>query len=1246
MGSRLERIVGVLLVLVLAAVCGWPAAAQDARRNGRDDRQDATKSDAPGGRGDGSLRGDEKETKPEAGELELTAAERERLLRNRERDYAPRPTIEKYDPALEMLLDEIEDEPLQPLFGQGVFRQAIIDRAVREMAGPRPVSTPPPSYRVLPGDRFTITFWNALVAPRTVETEVLADGTVAFDPIGAVQVSGLTASEFESLLTRLIRLKGPREATVQLSFTALHAIRVGVTGEVRRLSTSVVLTGYATLFDALAAAGGPSAYASLRHIRLYRNGQAQEIDLYKTLLEGDPSGDISLRDGDRVHVPVAKLLVTVDGEVARSRRYEMTEDRTVAKALELAGSLQQAGSKIQIHRFAEDGVDHVWDFSALEVTNGKADLKPIEPLQSGDRVLVLEASAQPRVLELQGAVGRPGEYGFQPGMTLAQAVGLAQGVLAKGHAPIGTIRRSSPSGEVESLNFQISELLAGGPAAQMLVQVGDVIDIPLLESRPPIKVVVSGSVNEPGQYDLEAAYTVSDLLREAGGLAPGAALEARLLSTASGTAEETRIDLRAVGGGGEPTPNATLANGDRLVVPSLREIGAAGEVRVDGFVRSPGRFSLVDGMRLGDLLRQAGGLLPRAARRGKLVRVVPGTGDTTVRYVDFERALTGDEDENPLLQEEDQVVVDSAAEILQPVPPQVSIRGPVSNPGTYNRFVGMRVSDLLREAGGLHREADRVRATVVRKTDTGRVERLAFSPDRAMAGDQAQDLVLQNGDSIELEPWLEQRQGTRLVQISGAVYQPGNYTLTERMTLEELLYLAGGTTPDAYLARAILYRRAPLGRTRQVAFDLSLRPLNMPLEEGDMLRVFTTTEAVYQEPTVEVKGEVRREGNYERTEGMRLSDVIFVAGGLLREVEHMSCEVARPRSTQTVLLHPDLAAAMAGDEAQDLIIEDGDKVYLRTDGEYQHGAREVLVRGMIERPGFYPLASERGESLRELIVDRAGGLQADAFTEGAILLRRIDEIVHPEAARYVNEIYDTVRRKKRRDDYALAASKAGTGFDADRLLAGERLLPTELVQSDLAVVLGDRSASSLQRDLDVLSDRNRLADELLQTGSGSSGTQSTVGPRGVTTAETPESLRPYVRVSIDLQQVLDGTADLELRPNDILVVSSVPQTVMVMGEVNAPLGLTYAERQTVGYYLQKAGGGSRDADLKNLLIVRANGTLNRAAMNSVVGRGDIVLVPPLPLTIPRDRAPLEQVQAVAGILGGFATTILAISRAL
>ncbi len=203
--------------------------------------------------------------------------------------------------------------------------------------------------------------------------------------------------------------------------------------------------------------------------------------------------------------------------------------------------------------------------------------------------------------------------------------------------------------------------------------------------------------------------------------------------------------------------------------------------------------------------------------------------------------------------------------------------------------------------------------------------------------------------------------------------------------------------------------------------------------------------------------------------------------------------------------------------------------------------------------------------------------------QGAILLRRIDEIVHPEAARYVNEIYDALRRKKRRDDYALAASKAtGPTLEPGRLLAGERLLPTELVTSDLAIVLGDRSEATLQRDLDLLQDRSRLTEELLREGAqlGTATSPAVSGDAGVSAPTTPESLRPYVRVSVNLAAILSGEQDIELRPNDILVVSSQPQTVMVMGEVSAPLALPYVDRGRSAITAQ-AGGATRDADLAN-----------------------------------------------------------------
>ncbi|NUP98608.1 MAG: SLBB domain-containing protein [Armatimonadetes bacterium] len=1170
--------------------------------------------------------------------------EREQKIREY---YPPRPVLEKPDPILESLLNEIEEEVFDqlPLYGQKAFRQAVIDRSLQQQLGPQPIASPPPTYKVLPGDQVVVSFWNALVPPAQREATVQPDGTIGFDPIGVVQVAGMTVREFESFLTNLIRRKGPREATVRISFTQLHALRVGVRGEVRRVSSNVILAGYATVFDAITAVGGPTSVASLRHIKLYRGRQPVEVDLYRFLLDGDPAANLDLRDGDSIHVPVASRLVSIDGEVARPARYELTTEKSLAEAIALAGGLRGRAARLQLARVRDYEREALFDLSVSAAMSGEPAARAVEPLQHGDEIHVVKAGAAREVVTVTGAVGAEGDYGFRPGLTLGDVLQSAQGVLREGHVAVGTIRRAQPSGQVQSLNFEVAELLAGGPAAALPLQAGDQINIPRSSERAPLTVAIQGAVNEPGAYQMRTAHTLADLLQTAEGLAPGAAGYAMVLSTASGQAVETRVDLTPLARGGGPSPNPELANGDRVTVPFLSETGAAPQVRIEGYVRSPGSFTLAEGMRLGDLLQRAGGLLPRAATRGKLVRVVPGTNQTEVHYLDLIRAAAGDEQHNLLLAEDDLVQVDNAAALLAPLAPEVTIAGPVARPGRYPRHVGMRVSDLVVEAGGLQLEADRDQAWVERLTEQGRVQRIPIHPARAMAGDETADLELRDGDRLELVPWQEIRASRPQVRAVGALYHPSFFALTEGMTLGDLLFLAGGTTPEAYLPRAELHRRGEGGRSRVVPFDLTIKPLLIPLQDGDELRVYTHEQAIYREPTVEIKGEVQHPGRYERAEGMTLADLIFRAGGLTRNVNFMACEVARARDTRVVPIQPDLALLMQGDPAQNMELQDGDAVYVRTVGEYQHRPREVLVRGRVALPGFYPL-SGTDDSLRQLVVERARGLLDGAFVEGTVLLRRVDEVVDPEVARYGTEVFKAIQIKRRRDDYALILSK-GVTTPPTWLRESERRLPTETVPSELAEQLGEPAdLTRAEQELDML-DRQRREPALSERSKGraAGAAEALDDDDAPPEYQTPRVLQRYVRVAIDLRAILAGESDLRLRPNDILLIPEETQLILLQGEVASNMAQTYVPNRTVGDYVRQAGGLTRDAAEDNLLVVRANGSLTQAAMNTIVRPGDMILAPPKPLKIPVERRPLEAVQAIASILGGFATTLLAITQA-
>ncbi len=1229
--------------LVLATCCAAPAQTDDTSSGSRSkatDKAARKREEEEQARRDkrGKPTGDARETgqaktsdkdRAKTADEETGAQEKEKAPEQEEAEktkpptksvYPPRPEVAEQNAQIAYVLDQIEGElkELVPLYGQRAFWQAIINRALQE-ADPRRgqvAYSPPPSYRLLPGDQFQVTFWNPFVTPEQRTVTVQADGTVVFDPIGAVAVAGMTAPEFTALLTNLIRRKGPRDATVQIQFTSLHSLRVSVGGEVRRPSPAVLLDGYATLMDAVTAAGGPAAYASLRHIRLHRGQEVQEVDLYRFLMDGDPQANPALRDGDSVHLPVADRLVAVTGEVVRPARYELVGEQTVREALAMAGGVRGQAARVQVSVVRDYRQELLFDYDVGAVLDGSADTHTVEPLSHGAVILVLPVAAR-QSIKVDGAVGRPGEYGYTAGMTLGEAVAKAQGIKG-GHVAVGLVRRTRPDGGVESINFEVAELASGGPAAKIPLQPDDEVLIPLFEERPPITVVVEGAVNEPGDVTVTSEATVSDLLLRVRGLAPDAASVATLLSIVEGHQVETRIDLSDLTRGGQPKPNPSLANGDRLVVPRREQVGLAPKVTVLGPVRNPNDYELTRGMRLSDLLERAGGLLPEASRHGKLTRTMPGDPVPLVLYVDFAKAASGEAKDNPALQDADVVEVLEASATVLAIPARVTVTGPVAKPGIYPRSQSMTVKDLIREAGNLRLEADRDTAYVVRQGAEGRARRIRINPARALGGDPNHDLVLENGDILELVPWREIRASRGKVSVEGAVFFPGEYELSEGMTLEDLLFLAAGATPDAYLPRAEVKRLDQGGRTRMVPVDLSLRPLLMPLMDGDQVTVYTHAEAVYREPSVEIKGSVQRPGQFERGVGMRLSDLIFQAGGLTRNVDFTACEVARARDTQVVILKPDLVRLLKGDESQNIELQDGDSVYIQTVGEYRHLPREVLVRGQVRLPGFFPLSDET-ETIKSLLDDRAKGLLEGAFVEGAVLLRRVDEVVSPEFARFGNEIYSLLQLKKERDDFLLILTR-NSATTVPSLPKDDRILPTQILSE------GNLPPSLLSVVVPTEKDMPRKppsTDDL-----------------------PPELLKRYVRVAVDLRANLEGRDHLRLRPNDILIIPEEPELVLVQGEVAGNMAQPYAQGRTVAHYLERAGGVTRDADTARMLILRANGSLTQVAGNTVVRRGDMILIPPKPITIKRETRPLEDVQVIASILGGLATTFLALSQAV
>lgn len=166
----------------------------------------------------------------------------------------------------------------------------------------------------------------------------------------------------------------------------------------------------------------------------------------------------------------------------------------------------------------------------------------------------------------------------------------------------------SPS-QVEAL--LVSAFVDGGYLRQPQVSV-------LVTEYRSQKVSVMGHVTNPGQYPLQSASRVLDVLAEAGGPVAEEAADVATLMRKDGS--KTTVDLVALFSG-DPAQNQPVAGGDTLYVPRAPQFYIYGEVQ------KPGMYKLERGMTVSRAISAGGGLTPRGSERRVVVkRKDPKTG--------------------------------------------------------------------------------------------------------------------------------------------------------------------------------------------------------------------------------------------------------------------------------------------------------------------------------------------------------------------------------------------------------------------------------------------------------------------------------------------------------------------------------------------------------------------------------------------------------------------------------------------
>ncbi len=552
-------------------------------------------------------------------------------------------------------------------------------------------------------------------------------------------------------------------------------------------------------------------------------------------------------------------------------------------------------------------------------------------------------------------------------------------------------------------------------------------------------------------------------------------------------------------------------------------------VFVVGDVTNPGPYTVNSLARVTDALVAAGG----PTKVGTLRRIQLKRGNQLVRTIDlYDVLLRGDTSADVRLEDRDVVFV-------PPIGAVTGIAGNLKRPGIYE--LGGRqetLSQVLSLAGGTDPFAYTQRIQIERVDNHQRRVILDTTLDKL--GDRR--FTVSDGDLVKVFPVLPEQKNR--VSLVGNVYRPGDYQWHPGMKFSDLVSMGEGVQPRTYFQYALVkrlegkelyphYLPVNLGQ----ALDHPASAADIPLQPLDTVTIYNQDD-LRNLPTVTVTGEVRIPGTYRLDPNMKVSDLIYLAGGLTEAAYQKSAELARTEVVDgTVTRHQyidvDLRSALDRDHSSDLVLAANDQLFIRSATNW-HLPWTVTVGGRIARPGAYTI--HEGEHLSSLI-EQAGGFLPDAFPQGMIFTRQ-------------------------------AVQKAQqTELDKARLDLQQQLAQATLSQASLTAASATSAPSASASTTAMMASMQQLL-------ASSAGLQATG--------------RVVVRWK---GSKFAGPDDLLLEDKDSIMIPRQPSSVSIIGQVYNPTAVIARPELTVRNYLDLAGGPTQTADTDHIYIIKADGNV-------------------------------------------------------
>ncbi|MCM8818552.1 MAG: SLBB domain-containing protein [Candidatus Omnitrophica bacterium] len=450
--------------------------------------------------------------------------------------------------------------------------------------------------------------------------------------------------------------------------------------------------------------------------------------------------------------------------------------------------------------------------------------------------------------------------------------------------------------------------------------------------------------------------------------------------------------------------------------------------------------------------------------------------------------------------------------------------------------------------------------------------------------------------------------------VLGEVKKPGFYEISPFFSILDVLAVAGGITKNGSLRKIEIIR----SDGSKFIFDIypfllkGEKPKDFLFQSGDTIFVHKS------ENIVGIIGPVRKPGIYELKD-LKIKEIIELSGGFLPNADLSYIQVERIDKDKGKILIDIKEITI-----DDFKLQNYDVVKVPSISSYfyyqilvtgavktqkVYGWREgIKISDVLKKEDLLPLAeTEKGEIVRiengtRRIIKFSPERIFKGETSEDLLLKPQDKII----------VYSKERPEKKVVIYGEVLYPGEYVIESGEKI-GDIIKRaggfTHLAYPKGIVFLRESIKKEKQREIEkfVKEKREILSSALKST---LDSEEKTLIEKGLIALDKISEIGPSGRIVIKMEEMEKfekSSYNIPLENGDIIYIPKKPAYISIIGEVNNPTNILYENGLNINDYISKAGGFAKDADRKNIFIVRVDGSSDKNIKE--LEPGDTIIVP-------------------------------------